>query len=77
MRCMCHQGVTTKQRALRAVLTRTACACRGLRRVILVDVICVMLVVLIPHVDVVHAVYVKFSKLFSVVGDVLFTHPCR
>ena len=29
MRCMCHQGVTTKQRALCAVLTRAACARRG------------------------------------------------
>ena len=42
-------------------------------RVILVDVVCVMLVVLIAHVDVVHAVNTQFSFPFSVVGDVLFT----
>ena len=29
MKCMCHQGVTTKQRALCAVLTRATCARRG------------------------------------------------
>ena len=29
MRCMWHQGVTAKERDLRAVLTGAACACRG------------------------------------------------
>ena len=50
-----HQN-KTRLRALRAVLTRAACACHGLR-VILVDVICVMLVVLIGH-DEVLVIYV-------------------
>ena len=43
------------------------------RVLVLVDVICVMLVVLIAHVDVVHAVDTVFRSHFSVVGDVLFT----
>ena len=53
-----HQN-KTRLRALRAVLTRAACARRGLRREIF-DVIGVIIVVLIAHVDVV-AVYVQFS----------------
>ena len=57
-----HQDKTTRLRALRAVLTRAACACRGLRVIVLVDVICVMIVVLIAHVDVVCCrVFVQFS----------------
>ena len=57
-----HQN-KTRLRALRAVITRAACARRGLR-VILVDVICVMLVVLIAHVDVVRAVGTVFVAIF-------------
>ena len=44
----------------------------GVCVIVLVDVICVMLVVLIAHVDI-RAVYVHFPLPFSVVGDVLFT----
>ena len=46
----------------------------GVRVLVLVDVVCVMLVVLIAHVDVVHAVDTVFAAI-SVVGDVLFTPP--
>ena len=60
---MCHQGVTTKQRALCAVLTRAACARRNCS-CRLVDVVCVMLVVLIAHVDVVAVTY-SFRSQFS------------
>ena len=56
-------------RALRDVLTRAACACR-----VLVDLICVMIVVLIAH-HTVGAVLVAILFIFSVTGDVLFTHP--
>ena len=75
---MCHQGVTTKQRARCAVLTRAACARVGVR-VILVDVVCVMLV-LVARVDIhveIRAVYVQFSYPFFCSGDVLFTPPRR
>ena len=59
------------------------------RVLVLVDVVCVMLVVLIAHVDVVHAVdtvlVAIFRSHFSVVGDVRlmpqmnrrFTDCCR
>ena len=45
---------------------------------VLVDVVCVMIVVLIAHVDVVHAVDTVLVAIFvviSVTGDVLFTPP--
>ena len=42
--------------------------------IVLVDVVCVMLVVLIAHVDVVHAVDTVFVPFFYS-GDVLFTPP--
>ena len=44
------------------------------RVLVLVDVICVMLFVLIAHVDI-RAVNTQFSQPFSVVGDLLFTPP--
>ena len=53
-------------RALRAVLTGAACACRGLRPCA-VDVVCVMIVVLIAHVDVVHAVDTVLVAIFVVI----------
>ena len=45
----------------------------GVRVLVLVDVVCVMLV-LTARVDI-RAVSTQFSYPFSVVGDVLFTHP--
>ena len=65
------RGVQRRLRALRAVLTGAACACRVLK---LVDIVCVMLVVLIAHVDVVHAVDTVFVAIFCNWRCTIYTH---
>ena len=55
-----HQEVYNEDCALYVPCSQVQLA-RVVVRVILVDVICVMLVVLNAHVDIVHAVNVQFS----------------
>ena len=55
-----HQEVYNEDCALYEPCSQVQLAHVGVRVLVLVDVICVMLVVLIAHVDI-RAVYVKFS----------------
>ena len=55
-----HQEVYNEDYALNVPCSQVQLARVGVRVLVLIDVVCVMLVVLIAHVDVI-AVYVQFS----------------
>ena len=75
-----HQEVYNEDYALYVPCSRVQLARVNVRVLVLVDVVCVIvMLVLIARVDVVHAVDTVFVAIFrsqfSVLGDVLFTHP--
>ena len=75
MRVTQHQKVYYEDCALYVPCSQVQLAHVVVRVLVLVDVVCVMLVVLIAHVDVVHAVDTVFVAIFCDWRCTLYTPP--
>ena len=68
-----HQEVCNEDCALYVLCSQVQLARVVVRVLVLIDVVCVMLVVLIAHVDVVHAVDTVFVAIFCSWRCTLYT----